>query len=136
MIGAALEAFDEPTGQLAFVQGPTIVIDFDPENLANGAPSDDFDWSYEEEWGLFWGCYTAWPADFPCVVGQGCSEHWALVDLARELRERSWPVDGSLSRSSQLARAAARLGERELVAYLKRHASPAELSRQYGLVLR
>jgi hypothetical protein len=78
---------DERTGQITFVPTPMVVIEFDPANLACGAPSDK-ETGYEEEWGLFWGCYTAWPVDFPCVVGQGSSEHWAIVDLARELGGR------------------------------------------------
>jgi hypothetical protein len=78
---------DERTGQITLVPTPMVVIEFDPANLACGAPSDK-ETGYEEEWGLFWGCYTAWPVDFPCVVGQGSSEHWAIVDLARELGGR------------------------------------------------
>ena len=126
---------DERTGQITFVPTPRVVIEFDPKQLAYGSSSDD-ESSAEHEWTLFWGCYTAWPADFPSVVGEGCSEHWAIVDLARELRERNWPVDETLAPASRLARAAASLRERELVAYLKRLAAPAELSSEYGFVLR
>ena len=111
------------------------MVTFDPRNLAYGSP-DDLATGYEAEWGLFWGAYTAWPADVPCIVGQGCSEHWALVDLARELRGHHWGVDDSLTAVNQLACAARSLGERDLVAYLEQLAEPAELSGEYGLVLR
>lgn len=54
------------------------MIEFDPANLAYSAASDA-ETGYEEEWGLLWGCYTAWPKGFPCVVGQGGSEHCTIA---------------------------------------------------------
>ena len=126
---------EEGSGQMAFVSSPTVVIEFDPSNLAYGSPTD-LETGYETEWGLFWGCYTAWPRDFPSVVGQGNSEHWAIVDLARELRDRNWPIDNELTPASQLAYAAERLSKQELIVYLRVLSRPAELSGEDGLVLR
>ena len=121
--------------QLAFVQPPRIAVDFDPRSLAYGSP-DDHDAAYADEWGLFWGCYVAWPPGFPCVAGQGSSEHWAIVDLARRLRGVAWPAKDELSPQTQLEYAAQRLTETELVVYLERLAEPAQLADQYSLVLR
>ena len=136
-----IEFVENPTGQTTFVAAPRVVIEFDPKKLAYGKPNDDGwtlenDWSYESEWGLQWGCYVAWPLEFPCVFGQGSSQHWALVDLAQELRTRCWPQHSSLTPATQLAEAATRLEQRDLVLYLKRLARPAQLSSEYGLVLR
>ena len=120
--------------QTSFVPAPHVMIEFDPGSFAYGAPVDD-ETGYEE-WGLYWGLFTAWHLDLPSVTGQGNSEHWALVDLARQLRAWSWPTEHTMTGDAQLAYAAERLSLPDLVAYLHGIASPAELSDGYGLVLR
>jgi hypothetical protein len=131
---------EDTTGQTSFVAAPRISIEFDPFALGAGKPSDEGfvaeEWGYESEWGVFWGCYVASPADFPCVFGQGNSTHWALVDLARELRAWNWKVEPDLTPRAQLAHAARNLDQPQLVRYLKCHAAPPELGSGYALVLR
>jgi len=46
------------------------------------------------------------------------------------------PKEGDLNAATQLTRAVDRLSRRDLIAYLKRIAAPAQLSDQYGFALR
>jgi len=107
---------EEPAGQLTFVPGPRVLIEFEPSA----------------------SCFVARPADchgWHESVGVGSSEETAIMELARVLRSQRVRADNALTPEAQLRRATERLSEQDLVAFLTRSAVPAALSDEHGLLV-